>query len=255
MSDRIRIILADDHPILRGGIRALLELEPDLEVVDEAASGEQAIDRTAALRPDVVVMDIDMPGIGGLEATRKIASMACDTRILVFTSYAETDFLLPFMTAGASGFVRKTSADDDLVEAIRIVARDEVFLHPAAARILLQGYRTAGQKRDATPLEGLTERECDVLALTAEGYSASEAGRKLFLSPKTVETYRSRLMHKLNLHHRSELIHFALRTGILRDESNVTTLDGRNVEEVSHPYVANSPHRYDNRELRQSRLR
>lgn len=218
MIDRIRIILADDHPILRSGLKSLLELEPDLQVIETTATGEEAVERTAALRPDVVVMDLEMPGIGGLEATRQIASLACGTRILVLTSHAEEDFLLPVLNAGASGFVQKTNAHEDLVDAIRVVARDEVFLYPCAARMLLQCYRTVGQKGDLSPLDELSEREREVLALTAEGYSASEVGRKLFLSPKTVETYRSRLMQKLNLHHRSEVIRFALRTGVLRAE-------------------------------------
>ncbi|MEX1183175.1 MAG: response regulator transcription factor [Gemmatimonadota bacterium] len=219
MTECIRIILADDHPILRSGLKALLELEPEMKVVGEGSTGEQAVERAASLRPDVVIMDLEMPGIGGLEATRQIRALGYGTKVLVLTSHAEADFLLPVLDAGGSGFVQKTNVQDDLLEAIRVVARDEVFLYPHAVGMLLQGYRSAGRKREPGPLDELSERERDVLSLTAEGYSATEIGRKLFLSPKTVETYRSRLMHKLNLHHRADLIRFALRTGILREEA------------------------------------
>jgi DNA-binding NarL/FixJ family response regulator len=214
--DNIRILLADDHAILRSGLVALLELEPDMEVVGETSTGEEALDRARSLRPDVLLMDLDMPGMGGLEATRQIAALNLGVKILVLTSQAEADYLLPVLDAGGSGFVQKTRAHEDLLDAIRVVARDEVFLYPSATRLLLQGYRTAEQKGEASPLEELSEREREVLTLTAEGYSASEVGKKLFLSPKTVETYRARLMQKLGLSHRSELVRFALRTGILK---------------------------------------
>src|SRR5690606_36154069 len=128
----IRVLLVDDHAILRSGLKALLEIEADLEVVGEAATGEAAVERVASLRPDVVIMDIDMPGIGGLEATRQIQALDVGARILVLTSHAEADYLLPVMEAGGSGFVQKTRADEDLIAAIRVVARDEVFLYPSA---------------------------------------------------------------------------------------------------------------------------
>lgn len=218
MSSTIRVVLADDHSILRAGLAALLELEPDLEVAGEAATGEEALERVRALRPDVVVMDLDMPGMGGLEATRQIAAMDPAPRVLVLTSHSEAQSLLPVLEAGASGYVQKTQAEDDLIAAIRVVSRGEVFLYPSATRILLQGYRTAEERGEASPLEELSEREREVLALTAEGYSASEIGKRLFLSPKTVDTYRSRLMHKLGLSHRHELVRLALKTGLLKAE-------------------------------------
>lgn len=216
MPEKIRVLLADDHAILRAGIAALLELEPDLEVVGHAATGEEAVERAATLRPDVVVMDLGMPGIGGLEATRRISEAGQGTRILVLTSHAEAEYLLPVLEAGGSGYVQKTNADQDLIEAIRVVARDEVFLYPGATKLLLRGFRTAEERGEANPLEELSEREREVLALAAEGYSSSEIGKKLFLSPKTVDTYRSRLMQKLGLSHRSELVRFALNTGVLK---------------------------------------
>jgi len=216
MPSPIRILLADDHAVLRGGLKALLSLEPDLDVVGEAGTGEEAVERAKQLQPDVVVMDLEMPGAGGLEATRAVTGLGLRTRVLVLTSLAEEDNLLAVLEAGGSGYVHKSSADRDLLEAIRTVARDEVFLYPRAAKLLLQGYKRAEEKGEASPLEELSGREREVLALAAEGFSSAEIGKKLFLSPKTVDTYRARLMQKLGLSHRSELVRFALQTGLLK---------------------------------------
>jgi two-component system response regulator NreC len=213
--DLIRILLADDHQVLRAGLKALLEAEPDMKVVGEASTGEEAVEKAKFLKPDVVVMDLSMPGMGGLEATRAIAEAAV-AKVLVLTMHAEEEYLLPVLEAGGSGYVKKTSADMDLTAAIRTVAKDEVFLYPNAARLLLQGFRVRGEKHDDDPLLRLTERERDVLTMTAEGFSSSEIGEKLFISPKTVDTYRSRIMQKLELTHRSELVRFALQAGLLK---------------------------------------
>ena len=218
MPKTITILLADDHGVLRAGLRALLDAESDLEVVGEAETGEDAIEQVKELEPDIVVMDLSMPGIGGMEATRRIAAMGTATKVLVLTMHAEEEFLLPVLDAGGNGFVRKTSADEDLTHAIRTVARDEVFLYPSAAKLLLERYKHADADETRSPLSKLTERERDVLAMTAEGFSSSEIGEKLFISPKTVDTYRSRIMDKLQLRHRSELVRFALQTGLLRAE-------------------------------------
>lgn len=212
----IRVLLVDDHAILRSGLSALLELEADMEVVGEVGTGEEAIERVQALQPGVVVMDLDMPGMGGLEATRQIAALGLGTKVLVLTSHSEADYLLAVLEAGGSGYVQKTKADEDLIAAIRVVARDEVFLYPSATKLLLKGYRMAEEQGEANPLEELSEREREVLALTAEGFSSTEVGKKLFLSPKTVDTYRARLMQKLGLSHRSELVRLALKTGVLK---------------------------------------
>jgi DNA-binding NarL/FixJ family response regulator len=216
MSDTIRILLVDDHPVLRSGLEALLSLEDGMLVVGQASTGEEGIDKTRTLRPDVVVMDLSMPGMDGLEATRRIAELDNGARVLVLTSQPEEDFLLPVLEAGGSGFVRKTSADQDLLNAIRTVARNEVFLYPSATRLLLKQYRSAEEKGEASPLEKLSDREREVLTFTAEGYSSAEIGKKLFLSPKTVDTYRARLMQKLGLSHRSDLVRLALQTGLLK---------------------------------------
>jgi DNA-binding NarL/FixJ family response regulator len=217
MPEKIRILLADDHAVLRAGLRALLEAESAFEVVGEAGTGEEAVARARLTRPDVVVMDLSMPGMGGLEATRQIAALEQGTRVLVLTVHAEEEYLLPVLEAGGSGYVRKTSADEDLIEALHTVARNEVFLYPSAAKLLLQGFKAA-EAGELDPTEPLSDREREVLTYTAEGYSSSEIGKKLYLSPKTVDTYRSRIMQKLGLTHRSELVRFALRTGLLKAE-------------------------------------
>ena len=215
--DPIRVLLVDDHVVLRSGLRMLLGAQPDLEVAGEASTGEEGIERAGALLPDVVVMDLSMPGMDGLAATRIIlASVTPPPAVLVLTMHAEEEYLLPVLEAGASGYVSKSAADEDLVRAIRTVADGEVFLYPSGTALLLRGYEAArGGHRESDPLDALSERERDVLALTAEGYSATEIGEKLFISPHTVDTYRSRVMQKLGLTHRSEVVRFALRTGLL----------------------------------------
>ncbi|MBB4636656.1 response regulator transcription factor [Longimicrobium terrae] len=216
MSTRIRVLLADDHAVLRSGLEALLALEDDVEVVGQAGTGEEAVEKTRLLRPDVVVMDLAMPEMDGLEATRRIAALALETHVLVLTSQTEEEYLVPVLEAGASGFVRKTSADVDLLQAIRTVAGGEVFLYPSATRVLLSKYQQAREPQNPGPLAKLSDREREVLTLTAEGYSSAEVGKKLFLSPKTVDTYRARMMQKLGLSHRAELVRLALETGMLK---------------------------------------
>jgi two-component system response regulator NreC len=211
-----RILLVDDHSMFRSGMKALLETEKGFEVVGEAATGDEGVDRVRELKPDVVVMDLSMPGSNGLDATRRIAALGLKARVLVLTVHAEEEYLVPVVEAGASGYLTKTSADQDLVDAIRVVARGEVYLPPKATRLLLQQYRNASP--EATQgLQELSAREREVMALTAEGFSSREIGEKLFISPKTVDTYRARIMEKLGLNHRSELVRFALKTGLLKE--------------------------------------
>lgn len=216
MGERSRILLADDHAILRAGLKALLSAEPDMEVVGEAADGEEAVTKTRELRPELVVMDIAMPHLNGIEATRRIKEMGLGTRVLILTMHAEEHYLFHVLKAGGSGYVLKQSADRELIEAIRVVQRGDVFLYPSAARLLLQGFLDRvedGEERER--YDGLTERERDVLRLTAEGYSNREIAERLIISPKTVDTYRSRIMEKLDLHHRSELVKYAVRNKLL----------------------------------------
>jgi two-component system response regulator NreC len=207
-------LLVDDHAMFRAGVKALLARENGLEVVGEASSGDQGVDMVRELKPDLVIMDLSMPGSDGLEATRRITALNLKTKVLVLTVHAEEEYLVPVVEAGASGYLTKTSADLDLVEAIRVVARGEVYMPPKATRLLLQHYKKAQGELGASP--ELSAREQEVLALTAEGYSSREIGERLFISPKTVDTYRARIMEKLGLTHRSELVRFALKTGLLK---------------------------------------
>jgi len=217
--DPIRILLVDDHAVMRTGLRLLLDAQPDMVVVGEASTGEEGVEAARGHRPDVVVMDISMPGEGGLAATRAIVREeewdGAPPAVLALTMHAEEEYLLPVLDAGGSGYVSKKRADEDLITAIREVAAGDVFLYPSGTALLLRGYRRASAPDEPDPLDVLSDREREVLALTAEGYSASEAGKRLYLSPHTVETYRSRLMKKLGLKHRTELVRFAIRTGLL----------------------------------------
>ena len=214
----IRILLADDHGIVRAGLRALLESQPDMEVVAEAADGQEAIRLTQDYRPTVTIVDLSMPG-GGMDMIRQITSLNLAARVLVLTVHAEERYLLPVLDAGGLGYVRKSSAHTDLLMAIRTVAKGEVFLDPSATKTLLHGYlgrMHAGDEADFGEL--LSEREREVVKLTAEGHTAQQAGDLLSLSPKTVETYRHRAMQKLGLTNRAELVRYALRAGLLVDE-------------------------------------
>ena len=211
----IRVLLVDDHAVMRAGLRALLAAEPDLEVAGEAATGEEAVERAAQLRPDVVLMDLTMPGCGGLAATRRITALGLPCRVLVLTLHPEAEYLLPVLEAGGAGYVTKECADRELVEAIRVVARGDVYLDPGSARLLVKNFRAPRREPGDEALGRLSAREREVLALTAEGYSSAEIGGRLGISGKTVETYRERLMDKLGLRHRSELVRLALREGLL----------------------------------------
>ena len=212
----MRVVLADDHRIFRAGLKALLEAESNVEVVGEASNGEEAIKAAQTLKPDVVIMDLSMPETNGLDATRRIAALGLPTKVLVLTVHAEEEYLVPVVDAGASGYLTKTSADRDLLEALRVVGRGEVYLPPRATTLLLRRYRDAQPDRQQDGLRALSSREREVLALTAEGFSSREIGKKLFISPKTVDTYRARIMEKLGLNHRSELVRFALNVGLLK---------------------------------------
>lgn len=216
--DMIRVVLADDHGIVRAGLKALLDAQRDIQVVGEAEDGPGAIQLVKSLQPTVLVSDLSMPG-GGMDAIREVSALNVGTRVLVLTVHAEERYLLPVLEAGGSGYVRKSSAHTDLLDAIHTVARGEVFLDPAATKTLLRGYLgrvTSGDELDI--VEVLSEREREVVKLTAEGYTAQQASELLSLSPKTVETYRHRAMQKLGLTNRAELVRYALRAGLLADD-------------------------------------
>ncbi len=219
----IRILIADDHPIFRAGLRALLEAQPDMQVIGEAGNGQEAVARARQLQPDVVLLDISMPGMDGLQALRRMQAEGVNSRVLVVTMHAENEYLLQVLESGGYGYVLKQGVDTDLFEAIRTVARGDVFLYPAATTLLLSRYRDQKRALDESQegQDNLSEREREVLRLTAEGYSSNEIGEQLSLSAKTVETYRTRVMRKLNLHHRSDLVRYALRTGLLQPSDEV----------------------------------
>jgi DNA-binding NarL/FixJ family response regulator len=216
----IRIVLADDHGVVRAGLRALLDSQSDMIVVGEAADGPEAVNLARTELPTVVITDLSMPG-GGMETIREIASLGNQTRVLVLTVHAEERYLLPVLEAGGSGYVRKSSAHTDLIDAVRTVAKGEVFLDPAATKTLLRGYLGRVRTGEEDDLgEVLSEREREVVKLTAEGHTALQAADLLSLSPKTVETYRHRAMQKLGLTNRAELVRYALRAGLIgTDES------------------------------------
>jgi DNA-binding NarL/FixJ family response regulator len=210
---KTRVLIVDDHAILREGLRALLALADDLEVAGEAADGQQAIDQVRALQPDVVLMDVNMPGLGGLEATLAIRRDHPEVKILVLTQYEDAEYVRRFLQAGVAGYVLKRSVGADLPNAIRAAARGGLVLDPEVAQQALRG-PAAGH--GASPYDSLTDREKQVLKLVAEGKSNKEVADLLGVSVKTAMSHREHLMEKLDLHSRTELIHFAIREGVVR---------------------------------------
>ena len=216
--DLIRVVLADDHVVVRAGLRAVLGAAKDIEIIGEAKNGREAVTLAERFQPDVVVMDLDMPDTDGTTATREIVAKGLSARVLVLTMHAEEDYLVPLMEAGAAGYLVKSAADRDLVDAVRAVAHGDVYVRPAAARVLAKNLTKkdpAAEERER--FEKLTQRERDVLRYIARGYSAPEIGEKLFISPKTVDTYKQRIQEKLGLAHRSDYVQLALRLGILSE--------------------------------------
>ena len=214
--DFIRVVLADDHAVVRAGLRAVLGAAPDIEVVGEAKDGRDAVALTERLRPEVTIMDLTMGEMDGTQATKEIVARGLATRVLVLTMHAEEDYLIPVLEAGAAGYLVKSAADRELVDAVRAVARGDVYMRPSAARVLARNLTKkdpAAAERER--YERLTERERDVLRLTAQGYSAPEIGEQLFISPKTVDTYKQRIQEKLGLAHRPEYVQFAFKLGLL----------------------------------------
>jgi signal transduction histidine kinase/response regulator of citrate/malate metabolism/DNA-binding CsgD family transcriptional regulator len=212
---RARVLLVDDHPLVRRGVREQLELRGRYAVVAEAANAEDAVRQAHLARPDVVLMDLHLPGTSGIDATRTITSELPDVTVLVLSGEAESDVLLEVLEAGGSGFVRKSTAEQDLLPALETVLQGEVFLYPSGNKLLLGGFRYANAEAGSSPVDVLNENERQVLAFAAEGFNSTEIGKKLFLSPKTVDSYRARAMRKLGLGSRPDLVRFAMRTGLL----------------------------------------
>ncbi|WP_420438670.1 response regulator [Candidatus Palauibacter sp.] len=213
----VRALLVDDHAVVRAGLRALLEASGRAEVVGEASSGEEAVRKARILEPDIVVMDLAMPGMDGVQATRRIAALDIETKVLVLTAHDEDECLLPALNAGADGFLNKSAADTDLMGAIEAVVRGHSYLPRRAAELIA---RQKKQRRGAgEEPEPLSDRERTVIELTARGFSAAEAGREMCLSRKTVEGYISRAKLKLGLANRRDIVRFALESGLLRPEA------------------------------------
>ena len=214
---KIRVVLADDHAIVREGVKALLTLADDIEVVGEAADGREAIARVQALQPDVIVMDIAMPDLGGLEATVEIRRQYPRTRILILSQHEDREYIRRFLKACVSGYVLKKSAGSDLTTAIRAVHRGGLVLDPDVAREAM--LEAAEGRQDEDPYDTLTDREKQVIKLVAEGRSNKDVAELLGISVKTAMSHREHVMEKLNLHSRTDLIRFALRQGVIRVES------------------------------------
>jgi len=211
--NKIKVLLVDDHAIVRDGIRALLNLHNDIDIVGEASEGNEAITKTRDLAPDVIVMDLAMPGMDGLEATRRITKQNPKVKVLVLTQHDNKEYILSAFKAGSAGYISKRALGTELVSAIRTVHHGESFLYPSAATTLIKEYRLQAQGGDA--YDQLTPREREILKLVAEGHTSREIANMLFISLKTVIGHRSRIMEKLELHNRTELIRYAMRKGIV----------------------------------------
>lgn len=216
MSDKMRVLIADDHAIVRDGLRAILEAQPDIEVAGEAADGQEAVEKTNHLKPDIVIMDLTMPGMNGLEATRQIKQQSPEVKIIALTMHESDEYFFQILHAGASGYFVKGGSSTELVSALRTVWQGDVFLYPSMTKRLVGDYlKRAHTGKDKESYEGLTEREKEILKLIAEGRSNQEIAELLVLSPSTVQTHRARIMSKLGLHSRTELVKFAIRRGII----------------------------------------
>ena len=212
----ISVVLVDDHAVVRAGLKAVLSTAKDIKVIGEGSNGKDAISLAQRLDPDVIVMDLSMGEMDGAEATKELKSKDTRSKILILTMHAEDTYLVPLLEAGVSGYLVKSAADRELIDAVRAVAHGDVYMQPSAARALAQRIQRKAEHADErTKFEKLTEREQNVLRFVARGFSAPEIGEKLFISPKTVDTYKQRINEKLGISHRSEYVDFALKVGIL----------------------------------------
>ena len=215
----IKVVVADDHTILRQGIKALLDNQAGIEVIGEAKDGREALTLIERLQPDVILMDIAMPGLNGLEATRRIKKKFPKIKVLVLTMYTNEEYVFQILQAGANGYLVKETAFQDLISAITAVYRDEAFMSPSISKKVINRYTQRAQKTNDTTCDVLTTREREVLQLIAEGSSSKKIAEALFISPKTVETHRTHIMDKLNIHNRTDLVKYAIRKGIVDIDS------------------------------------
>jgi two-component system response regulator NreC len=206
-------VLVDDHQIVRAGLRMLFQAEPDMVIVGEASRGDEALDLVRTLHPDVVIMDVVMPGMNGIEATRRIKEASPETAVLALTMHEDEGYFFAMLHAGASGYIPKRAAPDDLVSGIRAVSQGNVFLYASLARFLM---REVVEQPSPPGASELTPRELEVLALIAEGRTNREIAEALVISPKTVDRHRENIMTKLNLHNRVELVRYAIDKGLIQ---------------------------------------
>jgi two-component system response regulator NreC len=224
----IKLMLVDDHDVIRTGLRSFLETQPGFQVIAEANNGRQALEKAREIQPDIVLMDITMPDMDGMEATLQLKKLYPDCQILVLTVHADKQYFMKMLSVGASGYLTKQAAADELVAAIQAVAAGHVYLQPALARWLLDDYQQLAKTvtlptheevnskdKHAVTLDILSERERQVLELVGEGLNNHDIGKNLALSPKTIARHRERIMKKLNFHSRTELVKFAIRTGLI----------------------------------------
>ncbi len=215
MADQISVLIADDHTIVRSGVRLLLEAETDIRVVGEALNGREALELAESLQPDVVLMDISMPEMDGLEATKQLKTRFPHINVLVLTMHRSDDYFFEMLKVGASGYILKGAKTSELINAVRIVQRGEVFLYPSMTQKLVQGYlQLANWEDEGEP--SLSPREKEIFRLLAEGYSNKEIAEKLVISPSTVHSHRANLMDKLGLGNRRELIQYARKRGLIQ---------------------------------------
>ena len=214
--DKIRVILADDHTVVRRGLKAVLGTAKDIEVIGEAKNGREAIDLAERFKPDVIVMDLDMDEMSGADALKEIVAKGLPSRVLVLTMHSEEEYLVPLLESGAAGYLVKSVADRELVDAVRAVAHGDMYVRQSAAHVLARRLtRKDPAQAERERYDKLTDRERDVLRYIAQGFSAPEIGEKLFISPKTVDTYKQRIHEKMGLAHRSDYVQLALRLGLL----------------------------------------
>jgi two-component system response regulator NreC len=213
----IRLLLVDDHEVVRSGLRMLLESAGGVEIVGEAGTAREALEQVNAVRPDVVIMDIGLPDLTGIEAAREIRALRPETAIVALTIHEDQEYFFKMLEAGATGYVPKRAAPEELLTAIEAAAAGEVYIYPSLAKYLVKDYLSQEpQLKASRALDGLTGREQEVLAQLAEGASNTAIGEALGISPKTVARHRENIMRKLNLHSRSELVKYAIRKGIIK---------------------------------------
>jgi len=211
-----RLLLVDDHAVVRSGLRMLLENEHEIEIVGEAGNAEEAIEAATHLKPNLILMDIGLPDLSGIDATREIKKRLPDVSIVALTIHEDEEYFFKMLEAGASGYVPKRAAPEELLTAIRAAANGQVYLYPSLAKLLVRDFLNGGRPADQQVPSDITKREQEILTYLAEGANNEEIAKSLVISPKTVARHRENIMRKLNLHSRSELVRYAIRKGIIK---------------------------------------